>query len=178
MNIDALKRFAANMLRDAIEDLRRKGSIFAAFHLMKRDGGLELYLLDGPVTNSRNMKDQVAAKIRARVASGEITAVVFRSDTFWSEIAPEQDRIRRSFGMNVEEAAAAGLCVAHEGVMVILESPIYHQLSRQEYRRHDGRIELVGDPFVEDDTDPANGLRLQTCRFSNFFSTAREATPA
>lgn len=172
MTIETLKRYAADCLRDAIEDVRRDGTLTAMFTLFLRGGGAEMIATDGSTTNSRTGKDAVARIIRGRIATGEVEATVFRSDTFYSDdLTPETNRIRLALQLNIEQAGAAGLCTVKEAVTVILESPIYHQFMRQEYRRHEGRAELVGDPYISDDAIPGEGTVMRDSRFSNFFRT-------
>ena len=58
------------------------------------------------------------------------------SDTYIADnLTPAQEAIRREFRMTIEDCWKAGMIPKREAVSVTLESPIYQQVARQEYRR-------------------------------------------
>ncbi len=153
MTIAELKAFAARRLDDAIEDIRKTGELRQVFYLVKRGGGMDTYLLAADVTNDEDAKRQFGQQLKARVAAGDIEAVVHVSDSFLAEIEPEKNAVRKALGLTIKQAADAGLCTAREAVLCIVESPILYQVASQEYRRGGGRVELAGDPAIASDED-------------------------
>ncbi len=152
LTIPELQALARKTLDFGIEHIRQSGDLAQMFHLFKRDGTREIQLLTGEITNSKQAKRLFGDLLKERCRQGEIEAVLMLSDIYFSStMTPEQEKVRAAFGWNIEEASAAGLCDKHEAVMVSLESPIYVQLLRQEYRRDGKVITLVGEPMIEDD---------------------------
>jgi hypothetical protein len=173
VTIAELKDHAARTLDHGIERLKRDGELMQMFHFVRRDGVLEVVMIDGAITNDENAKHQLGRRLKARVAAGDIEAVIHLSDMYWtSDMEPEKDKIRQALGMTVEQAGRAGFCTVHEGVMCLLESPILHQCAKQEYRRDGDRIELVGSPWVASDED--GSIQILPGRF-NFFPYAANA---
>jgi hypothetical protein len=167
MTIEMLKSLADHALEFGLECLQDGGELHMMFHLALRAGGIEMMVVAGDVTNDEDLKAQLAATIKARIAAGEIEAVIMLSDTWFAEnIAPEADRIRQAFRMTIEQAAAAGLCEKREAVMVRLESPIYWLHMQQEYVRSGERIEVKGERTR---TDSLDGGPNYKARFTNFF---------
>lgn len=174
MTIVELKDHAARMLDFGIEQIRTKGDLRQMFHLVCRDGTIEIIMVHGEVTNSEEAKRALGRLLKARVAAGEIEAVIQLSDTFWtSDMDPEKDKIRQALDMTIEQAAKAGLCTLHEGILCVLQSPILYQTTVQEYKRDGERCELAGEPRTGSDENgtlrrPAGG------RF-DFFPQAKHA---
>ncbi len=172
VTIPELQALARTTLDFGIEHIRQNGVLAQMFHLFKRDGTTEIQLLAGEITNSKQAKRLFGDLLRERCRQGEIEAVLMLSDIYFtSTITPEQEKIRAAFGWNIEEASAAGLCDKHEAVMVSLESPIYVQLLRQEYKRDGKLITLVGEPMMEDDSA---GRAQFSGNFAGFFERTRQ----
>jgi hypothetical protein len=144
MTIDELKAIAAKTLDWGVQWMLEHGDLAQMFYLVRHDGTQEVIQIDGEVTNSGRQKDFLAADLRRRLATGNYAAVLMLSDTFFASISPEKELIRRKLGLNVEQAAAAGLCDKHEAVMCTVESSEYQQQSRQEYKREGEKIVLDG----------------------------------
>jgi hypothetical protein len=154
MTTDELKRLAETMLKFGVERMLEHGDLQQMFNLVRHDGAMELVTLDGAISNNARGKDMVAATMRRKLATGNHAAVLMLSDAFWARTTPEQEKIRQELGLNVEQAAAAGLCEKHEAVICTVESPFYHQQARQGYRREDGRIVLDGTVETMGSDDP------------------------
>jgi hypothetical protein len=154
MTIEELKSFSANALNHAVKILTSTGSLGQIFHLIRRTGAHEVIGVSGEITNSDAAKNGLAATLRQRIAKyGDVEAVIMISDVFWAEITPEKARMKKLLGLNVEQAEAAGLCTKSEAIIVMLESPILQQLTRQMYERgSDGKINLKGAPVIADNT--------------------------
>jgi hypothetical protein len=167
MTIEKLKALADHALEFGLECLQDGRELHLMFHLVLRAGGLEMMVVDSGITNSEDAKAELAATIKARIAAGEIEAVIMLSDTWFAEnIHPEANKIRQAFRMTIEQAAAAGLCEKREAVMVRLESPIYWLHMQQEYVRSGDRIEVKGE---RSRTDSLDGGPNYKARFTNFF---------
>jgi hypothetical protein len=173
MTIDELKAFAARVLDESVERMRKEGDLHQSFYLLHRAGGFDFVLATADVTNSEPAKAALARKLRARIAeAGDIEAVVMVSDIWQTIITTEQAKIQRALGLTVEQAGKAGLCTVTEAIMVTLESPIYRQLARQNYKREGAKIVLTGAPEIEDDVRPTVGF---TGRFMNWFGNEARA---
>lgn len=156
MTIVELKDHAARMLDFGIEQIRTNGDLRQMFHLVCRDGTIEVMLIDGRITNSEDAKRALGRQLKARVATGEIEAVIQLSDTYWtSDMDPEKDKIRQALDMTIEQAGKAGFCTVHEGILCVLQSPILYQTTIQEYKRDGERCELAGEPRTGSDEDGA-----------------------
>lgn len=177
MTIDELKELGQSCLNDAISDLQRTGSLNAYFVVVASDGlRREVYATLDNAMNDEAFKTALARMIRDRVAKGDVVAVVFVSDVFFArDLNPDSDKVRKAFRMNVEQAAAAGLCTKHEGIIVQVESPIYQQHLTQEYRRDGAKIEMVGSPaiFVAGVTG-----RVLPSRMAGWFPQVQDAHPS
>jgi hypothetical protein len=174
VNLERLRGIAREELDRAIATLRETGSVMQMFTLVKRDESVEMIALDGALTNNEGFKADLSRKIKARIAAGELQAVMMVSDTYFAaNITPENQAIRQRLRLTIEEAHAFGLCELREGVMVVLESPIFAAHMRQEYRRVDGgkRVELVGEPWIASDADGT--MQRMTARFSGYWSAPR-----
>jgi hypothetical protein len=159
MTIDELKALAETVLVAEIETLKRTGSINAKFILSKRDGAGEICVVPGGEINSREFKTALAKHVRARIATGEITSLIFISDAFFADnLTPEGEKIRRAFGLDIEQSAKAGLCELRECLTMQVESPILRMHIAQEYKRDGETISLVGDRIVM--TEGENGRVL------------------
>lgn len=177
MTIPELKKQARMAFDFAVQRMRENnGDLNQMFHLVKRDGSVEVLLIDGAISNSEQEKIKLSRLIKARVATGEIVAVIMMSDTFVATISQENEMIRRKLRMNVDEASAFGLCEKQEAVVVMLESPIYQQMLQQIYRRDpkDGRkITLVGELKITDNSDP--NMKMAPARFTGYFAESKRA---
>jgi hypothetical protein len=96
-------------------------------------------------------------------------------------MTPELEKVKRAFRMTIEDCWKAGMIPKREAVSVTLESPIYQQVARQEYRRvvsnaaGDRAIELVGAPEIMSSVPDANGMSGRySGRMMGFFANARE----
>jgi hypothetical protein len=170
VTIDELKAFAAETLDRVVSMMQKDGELHQHFYLVHRAGGLDILVITPEITNSEAAKAQLARDIRTRIAEGDVEAVVMVSDIFQTVMTSEQAKIHRALGLTVEQAGKAGLCTVTEAIMVTLESPIYRQLARQNYKREGAKIVLTGAPEIEDDVRPTVGF---TGRFMNWFT--REA---
>ena len=168
MTPEKLQALARETLAGGIREIQEGGDLMQRFYLVKRDGGMEFWLADSSVTNEENAKRGLAAKLRERVASGEIEAVLMLSDSYVAtNISPENDAIRRRLRMTVKEAEAYGLCKTREAVIIHCESPILAVSGRQFYKRVNGKIELEGEMQIKTDVDGA--LRVHASRFTQWF---------
>ncbi len=177
MTIPELKEQARMAFDFAVQRMRENnGDLNQMFHLVRRDGSVEILLIEGAISNSEDEKLNLSRLIRARVATGDIEAVIMMADAFVASITPENDEIRRALKMNVAEASAFGLCEKQEAVIVIMESPIYQQMLQQIYRRdpEDGtKITLVGEPEIKDSSDPH--VCMMPARFTGYFAESKRA---
>jgi hypothetical protein len=170
MTIDELKALAETVLTTEIETLKRTGSINAKFILSKRDGAGEICVVPGGEINSREFKTAVAKHVRARIATGEITSLIFISDAFFTDnLTPEVEKIRRAFGLDIQQAAKAGLFELRECIMLQVESPILRLHITQEYKRDGETISLVGDRLVITEGENA---RVLPSKFGAWFPEA------
>lgn len=129
-------RLLAEFGREWMEDNR--GSLSHQFHLLCQDHE-EIVVAEGKVTNDPQAKYQFGRALRARVARGDVLAVLMLSDTYYSrDMTPERERMRRGFGMSLKQAADAGLCTVVEAVVVSVESPILLWMGMRAYRRVEG----------------------------------------
>jgi hypothetical protein len=168
LTIPDLKALAQRQLDYGIERIRETGDLMQTFILVKRDGTMEMIVIDRAITNDEQQKFTLSKMLKARVAEGEIEAVIMLSDVFFADdITPQGNAIRQQFRMTIEQAAAAGLCRMREAVMCMLESPIFGQHMQQEYRRDGTRIELVGAPLIADDASGTG--KFLPSRFTGFF---------
>ncbi len=174
MTIERLREIARKEFDRAVAQIRETGSVMQMFTLIKRDESIEIMAIDGALTNNEAWKADFGRKIKARVAAGELQAVMMVSDIYFAaNITPENDAIRQRLRLTIEDAHALGLCEKREAVMVTLESPIYAAHMRQEYRRVDGakRIELVGEPDITSDAEGT--MQTRAARFSGYWSAPR-----
>jgi len=171
MTVEQLKSLAQGTLEFGTETIRKTGELCQQFTLAKRDGGLELIVIDGRITNDENAKSALGRMIHARVDAGEIEAVIMVSDTWIAEISPGNNAIKKRLRMTVSEAAAFGLCKKVEAVVCVLESPILQWLAQQPYDREGTKITLRGAPIIQDDT--TGKWKHERARFSGFFAEAR-----
>ena len=181
MTIEDLKAIAQKALDYGIERIRDDGELHMMFHLIDRDGGREMVVCMPDITNSEEAKAAFARKLKERVRAGGVEAVAMVSDTYIAHnMTPAQEATRRAFRMTIEDCWKAGMIPKREAVSVTLESPIYQQLARQEYRRVDvgggaERIELVGAPEIISSLPDANGRSAKySGRMMGFFAHARE----
>jgi hypothetical protein len=177
MTVEDLKVIAQKALDFGIERIRETGDLHMMFHLVGREK-TEIVMCAGDVTNSEAAKAELSRDLKARVRAGGVEAVVMLSDTYIAEMTPAQEKLKRAFRMTVEDCFNAGMIPKREAVTVTLESPIYAQIARQEYRRVDGgrAIELAGAPQIISSIEDANGISGKySGRFTGWFPTAREA---
>jgi hypothetical protein len=178
VTIEELKAMAQQTLDDGIAQIRDDGELHMMFYLFGRDGTREIAVCMPDITNSEEAKAAFARKLKERVRAGGVEAVAMVSDTYIAEnLTPAQEAIRREFRMTIEDCWKAGMIPKREAVSVTLESPIYQQVARQEYRRVDGgrAIELVGAPEVTSSIEDANGKSGKySGRMMGFFAHARE----
>ena len=177
MTIEDLKAIAQKALDYGIECIREGGELHLMFHLIGRDGVHEIVVCASDITNSEEAKAAFSRKLKERVRERGVEAVIMVSDTYIADITPEQEKVKRAFQMTVEDCWKAGMFPKREAVTVTLESPIYQQLTRQEYRRADGgrAVELVGAPQIISSVPDANGLGGKySGRMMGFFPAARE----
>lgn len=168
MTIEELLGIAGEVWKFALEDLQKNGSINSTFHLFTRDKSREIYMTDGSINNS-DFKTQFARMIRDRIAAGDIEGIVFICDTFFAvNLTPEQEKIRVAFGMNLEQAAAAGLCPKREALQMQVESPILRQVRLQEYKRGQS-IEIMGK--LREITEGVDG-RVLSSKLGRWFESA------
>jgi hypothetical protein len=167
-SIEELKRMAEGFGGMALDELRKSGSLMQKFHLIG-EGKIEIICSAGDVTNSEKAKGALAAQLRARIAEGDIEAVVMVSDVWITNITPEANKIKSAFRMNVEQAAAAGLCEKREAFICSLESPLYCQLTTQMYRREADRVVLDGPPEISVE-DGRSGEKPNGRHFGRFMS--------
>jgi hypothetical protein len=163
VTIEKLQATADAALEFGLKTLREKGGLYMMFHLVRCDGTAEVMVIDPAITASEAAKNSLQKMICARVAAGEIEAVILVSDTYISE--EERDapilRVREAFGLTLEQAIEMGLMPRREAITVLIESPMYSKVIRQEYRRTaDGApaIELIGDRLTLDSV--RNGAQL------------------
>jgi Icc-related predicted phosphoesterase len=173
MTIEELKALAQRVMDTGIEQIRETGSLMQKFILAKRDGGLDYMVIGGDITNSESAKSALSQEIKKRIATGDVQAVIHLSDTWFAKITPENQRIKEKLHMNVEEAAAFGLCEKAEAVMVTLESPILNLIMQQAYERDGNKVTLVGSVVTADDTDGT--FRSDPARFTGLFHAASAA---
>lgn len=178
VTIEDLKAIAQEALDYGVSCIRDDGELHMMFYLIGRDGTREIVMCDGPLTNSEKAKQMLSERLKRRVRERGIEAVAMVSDTFIAEnMTPAQEATRRTFRMTIEDCFNAGMIPKREAVTVTLESPIYQQIARQEYRRvDDGRaIELVGAPDISSSIEDANGISAKySGRMMGFFANARE----
>lgn len=178
MTIEELKAIAQKALDYGIECIRDDGELHMMFHLIGRDGGREMVVCADDITNSEEAKAAFARKLKERVRERGVEAVIMVSDTYICDsMTLAQDAIRREFRMTIEDCWKAGIIPKREAVSATLESPIYQQIARQEYRRADGgrAVELVGVPEIISSIPDANGLSAKySGRMMGFFAAARE----
>jgi hypothetical protein len=156
--VDAMNR--------AIEELMRTGSPMMTFTAVLRDGGVDFFVIDGPLTNSGQFKREFGDKIRAQAASGEVVATILVSDSWITHddvSDPKLAALRKAFGLELKDLADLGMIKVSEAISVHLESPLICETRHQEYLRKDGRIELTIGRSEE--TRPMRG------RLSGFFPT-------
>lgn len=174
MNLERLRGIAREELDRAVATLRETGSVMQMFTLIKRDESVEMIAVSGALTNNEGFKADLSRKIKARIAAGEIQAVMMVSDIYFAQdTSPDKVALRKRLRLTVEQGHALGLNEKREAVMVVLESPILAAHMQQEYRRVDGgkRIELVGDPIIMSDADGT--MKRMTARFSGYWSAPR-----
>ena len=181
MTIEDLKAIAQKVMDHGIKCIRDDGELHQMFHLIGRDGAREIIVCDGPLTNSEEAKQMLSERLKRRVRERGIEAVAIVSDSYIAEMTPELEKVKQAFRMTVEDCWKVGMIPKREAVSVALESPIYQQVARQEYRRvipdaSGGRtIELVGAPDILSSVPDANGLSGKySGRMMGFFASTRE----
>jgi len=172
MTIEELKDLAGGVMEFALNYLRENESLDAMFQLVTRDG-IDVIQIEGPLINSATAKKEISDRIRERIRSGDVQAVIFVSDTFYAETTVENQRIINRERLNVEQAHARGLCDKQEAILVTLETPIYQSLTRQIYQRFGKRIK-PGKLLLDDSTMPSFGGA--TGRMFNFFDKNAKGT--
>jgi hypothetical protein len=125
MEIEDLEKLAKMVLKLGLDEARECGNLLPKFilALTTRKKAIDLIALDGPLPTQPDAREKILEPIRSRVAAGEVEAVVFASDV---------------------------LIGKQEAVVVMVDSPIFRQILRQDYSRAGKAIEL-GEHHTNDD---------------------------
>lgn len=142
MDLPTLESLAEKFLEYGIDTIRENGEIHLQYQLIRADGGIEIVLVDGPITNSRAGKRILSDQIRARCAAGELQAVMMLSDVFYGTTDEQGQKTMDALKLDVEQAHELGLLKKREALLLIVDSPIFHRAIRQGYRRAGRSIEI------------------------------------
>jgi len=148
MTHDQLKQMGRKLMEVAIRELP---SPTQAFHLVGKDGKIEVVLLGGEMTNSGKCKDIVSDYIRQRIKMDGVQAVLMVSDTY-AVVMDRKDQvaIRRAqraikMGLSVLQGEALGIWKKGEAIAVTCESI-------------DGLAYFLKQPYLRDPADQSKTI--------------------
>jgi hypothetical protein len=125
MEIEYLEKLAKMALKLCLDEVRGSGNLLPKFllALATEKNAIDLIAIDGPLPMQQEAREKILEPIRSRIAAGEVQAVVFASDV---------------------------LIGKQEAVVVMVDSPIFRQILRQDYSRVGKAIEF-GEHHTNDD---------------------------
>jgi hypothetical protein len=125
MEIEDLEQLANLALRLGVDEVRECSNLLPKFllALTSKEKAIDMIALDGPFPEQQRVREQILEPIRSRIAAGEVQAVLFASDV---------------------------LIGRQEAVMVVVDSPIFRRILRQDYSRV-GKTISLGEHHTNDD---------------------------
>ena len=125
MEINDLEGLAKLGLQLGVDEVRKCGNLLPKFLLALTRGknAIDIIALEGPFPEHQHAREKILEPIRSRIAAGEVQAVLF----------------------------ASGVVIGtQEAVMVVIDSPIFRRILRQDYSRV-GKTISLGEHHTNDD---------------------------
>ena len=151
------RELAEKLLAQACQDMSEHGEFMPQAVLIGDEQQI-FVAIDGNIMNSRMEKRALAEKMRAECRRIDAHSTVFVSDTFFSELSPEQHAKKRLIEqmlgahLDVEQMEAAGLATKREAIMVLIQTKQDSAMLRRPYRR-------VGKMIAFDERTETSGSR-------------------
>lgn len=147
MDIETLKEFSADALRFGVDYLKERGNLRPMFMIFSPAG---MDVINANLTSDApGDRDAFLSFIRGKVIERGAYAIAHVSDAWIAAVREDHPQLAlaQSGRYNTAQLQAMGIAVRREAILVSLETPIYHQLVQQFYRR--GETGIVLEEKVE-----------------------------